>query len=580
MIMKFIRRNWKTILVALIVLVPMASSYFKGNESEGYMKYDQVITGIQNGEIEKIVTTDGSNKITVHLRNNEIQKAIVPSSEELGRIVAKEIEAFNKGNGHYVEYEVQSKSVELDKAFSTLTSLIFIGAIGYQCKKMFGDDFSVKHESSDFRFSDVAGIEEEKEQVKEVVRFLKNPTKYRKAGAKIPKGILLTGEPGNGKTLLAKAIAGEAGVPFFQVNGSSFEEKYVGVGASRIRKLFKKAKEVSPSIIFIDELDSLAKARYSNQNANNEQTLNQLLSEMDGFGTDENVVVIAATNYMEILDPAIIRAGRFDRKVHIPTPDPIAREKILRVHAEDKCFAEDVSLSEIAKKTTGFSGADLENILNEAAIRSVNQGRERINRDDIEEAILRTIVGLEKRNIAVSTKDKEITAVHEAGHAVVSAVLRPNVKNFGISIIQRGSAGGYNLFNETDTQYKSVEDLDNEIKTLYAGRVAEEVILKSISTGASNDFERASKLMYQKLNVFGMGNYLVKINSNPSFNEKLESERMETMEEQCRSHYNDTIQIVKTHKKVILELAALLMFEETLSSDEISEFMAKNLKID
>lgn len=579
--MKFIKRNWRTIVAIVAVLVSLGNWYFKeDNSSQNYMKYDQLITGIQKGEVEKIVTTDGSNEITVHLKNNKTKKAIVPSSEELGRIVAKEIEAFNKGNGHYVGYEVQSKPVAWDKAFSILTTIFIIGSLGYQCKKMFGDDFSVKPETSNFRFSDVAGIEEEKEQVKEVVRFLKNPAKYRKAGAKIPKGILLTGDPGNGKTLLAKAIAGEAGVPFFQVNGSSFEEKFVGVGASRIRKLFNKAKEVAPSIIFIDELDSLAKARYSHSQANNEQTLNQLLSEMDGFGTDENVVVIAATNYMEILDPAIIRAGRFDRKVHIPTPDPIAREKILRVHAEDKCFENDVSLAEIAKKTTGFSGADLANILNEAAIRSVNQRRDLINRDDIEEAILRTMVGLEKRNIAVSDEDKYRTAIHEAGHAVVSAVVRPNVKNFGISIIQRGKAGGYNFFIDNDTQYKCVEDLNNEIKTLYAGRVAESVVLGTISTSASSDFEKATRLMYQKLNIFGMVGCLVKINDNPSFNENLERERIKTMAMQCEDLYDDTITVVRNHKQTVVKLAELLIQKENLDSKEIARFMEQNLKVD
>ena len=584
MIKEFIKRNWKWFLVISYLVVRIVYPIVDSS-TDGYMKYDKLVTSIQKGEVEKIVTTDSSNDVTVHLKNKEIQNVIVPSSEELSRLVTKQVEDYNNGKGYYIEYEVKPKKIEWIDIFSSLAHLALLGYVVYLIKKHVSiynsDEDEVEMfepERSKICFDDVAGIEEEKEQVQEVVRFLKHPEKYQEAGAKIPKGILLTGNPGTGKTLLAKAIAGEAGVPFFQVTGSSFDERWIGVGAARVRDLFDKAREVAPSIIFIDEIDSVAKERYSDYARYNEQTLNQLLAEMDGFETDENIVVIAATNYMEVLDPAIIRSGRFDRKIHIPTPDPVAREKILKVHAKDKHFEKDVSLKEIAQRTTGFAGADLENILNEAAIRSVNQGRKLIKKSDIEEAILRTTIGLEKRNVVVSEDDRYITAIHEAGHAIVSAILRPNATNFGISIIQRGGAGGYNIFNEVDSCYESKEDLVSKIKTIYAGRAAEEIILNKISTGASSDFEKASKIVYQMMNVFGMFRKLVKITNKYSFSETLEQGRVEAMEELCDIYYNETIEIVKAQKSTIIELAKLLMEKETLNHKQVAMFMKENLK--
>jgi cell division protease FtsH len=343
-------------------------------------------------------------------------------------------------------------------------------------------------------FKDVAGLDEEREQFEEVVQFLRNPKKYEEMGAKIPKGILLNGEPGTGKTLLAKAIAGEAGVPFFQMSGSDFEEKFVGVGASKVRKLFAKAKNVAPAIIFIDEIDAVAQSRYGGRTYS-EQTLNQLLTEMDGFSSSDSVIVIAATNRIDVLDPALLRPGRFDRHIFISKPDIIARKEILKIHARNKKLTADISLDEIAQKTVGFSGADLANILNEAAIYAVNQGKQYIDNTDISEAIARVLVGLEKKNVSVSEEDKKLTATHEAGHAIVSAVLRPTVKNFGISIVQRGNAGGYNYFDEPDAKYSRKEELKKQIAVLYGGRAAEEIILGDISSGASNDLERASKIV-------------------------------------------------------------------------------------
>lgn len=377
--------------------------------------------------------------------------------------------------------------------------------------------------------------------------------------------------------MLAKAIAGEAGVPFFEVTGSNFEEMFVGVGASRIRKLFKKAKKLAPCIIFIDEIDSIARSRYSGKN-NNEQTLNQLLAEMDGFESRDNIIVLAATNHLEVLDSAIIRPGRFDRKVDLPRPDVIARQKILEIHAQNKKLSADVVLSEIAKRTVGFSGADLENVLNEAAIYAVNQKKKVISKSDIDEAIARVLVGLEKKNAAITEEDKRLTAVHEAGHAVLSAIIRPDIKNLGISIIPRGKAGGYNFFDEADKTFKRKTDIMKEIKVLYGGRIAEEIVFDDISTGASNDFEKASKIAYQMIMKFGMNeSFLVKIQNENDYNKRLDINKAEEVEAICKNCYSDAKIMLKKYKDQLLDLADLLYEKEYLSQEEVEEFMKANL---
>ena len=361
-------------------------------------------------------------------------------------------------------------------------------------------------------FAEVAGADEEKEELAEIVEFLKNPKKFNELGARIPKGVLLVGPPGTGKTLLARAVAGEAGVPFFSISGSDFVEMFVGVGASRVRDLFEQAKKNAPSIVFIDEIDAVGRHRGAGLGGGHderEQTLNQLLVEMDGFGANEGVIVIAATNRRDILDPALLRPGRFDRQVIVNYPDVKGREEILKVHARNKPLGFDVDLSVVAKSTAGFTGADLENLLNEAALLAARKGRKAIIEQDIEDATIKVVAGPEKRSKVVSEKEKRLTAYHEAGHAVATFYSDTQDPVHEVSIIPRGMAGGYTLsLPEHDKSYMSRKEMREEIVTLLGGRVAESLVLDDISTGASNDLERATKLAKSMVTRYGFSEKL------------------------------------------------------------------------
>jgi len=361
----------------------------------------------------------------------------------------------------------------------------------------------------DTKFADVAGAEEAKEDVVEVVDFLKNPKKYQKAGAKIPKGILMVGPPGTGKTLMARAIAGEAGVPFFSVSGSEFVEMFVGVGASRVRDLFKTAKKNAPAIIFIDEIDAIGKQRGtggSGGHSEQEQTLNQILTEMDGFESDTSVIVIAATNRPDILDKALLRPGRFDRRVQIDLPDMNAREKILQVHTKGKKIAKDVNLKQVASKTVGFSGADLQNILNEAAIASVKQKQKQIFQKDLDDAIEKVSLGPARKSRRITDKEKEIIAVHEVGHAITGHFTENCEPVHKISIISRGGALGVTWFlPEEDTYLQSEQKMKDEMVSLHGGRMAEQLIFGQKTTGASNDLERITAIARAMVMTYGMG---------------------------------------------------------------------------
>ncbi|MFL1696073.1 ATP-dependent zinc metalloprotease FtsH [Weissella kandleri] len=358
------------------------------------------------------------------------------------------------------------------------------------------------------RFSDVAGAEEEKQELVEVVEFLKSPSKFTKLGAKIPKGVLLEGPPGTGKTLLARAVAGEAGVPFFSISGSDFVEMFVGVGASRVRDLFENAKKAAPSIIFIDEIDAVGRQRGSGMGGGNderEQTLNQMLIEMDGFSGNEGVIVIAATNRSDVLDPALLRPGRFDRKILVGQPDVKGREAILKVHSKDKPLAQDVDLKEIAKQTPGFVGADLANLLNEAALLAARQGKKQIEADDVDEAEDRVIAGPAKKDRVVSKKERETVAYHEAGHAIVGLVLNEARVVHKVTIVPRGRAGGYAIMlPREDQMLMSKDNAEDQIAGLMGGRAAEMVIFKQQSSGASNDFEQATNIARAMVTEYGM----------------------------------------------------------------------------
>ena len=361
-------------------------------------------------------------------------------------------------------------------------------------------------------FEDVAGADEEKDELKEIVDFLKGPERYRQLGARIPKGVLLVGPPGTGKTLLAKAVAGEAGVPFFSISGSDFVEMFVGVGASRVRDLFENAKKNAPCIIFIDEIDAVGRHRGAGLGGGHderEQTLNQLLVEMDGFGVNEGVIIIAATNRPDILDPALLRPGRFDRQVVVDAPNVKGREAILKVHSKGKPLASDIDLSVLAKTTVGFSGADLENLMNEAALSAARKNHTEITMEDLEESTLKVIAGPEKKSRKIPERAKKLTAFHEAGHAVVSKMLPTQDRVHQVSIIPRGRAGGYTLsLPKEDTFYNSKTEMLEEIVVLLGGRVAEQLTLNDISTGASNDIERATNIAKSMVTKYGMSERL------------------------------------------------------------------------
>ena len=577
------RNRFKVVLVIILIIGIFSTvAYFSGKnhvEDEKPYTYDQVVTQIKEGEVTRVEAYTGDSSVKITLEDGSEKTVIVPSIDLFSELVSAEIE-----NGSEIEFEMfKAKSGGiLSSIFSSLfTIFLYIIIFSFVMRRMTasigGDNTEFKPVTSKTTFKDVAGIDEEREQLQEVVDFLKNPRKFIAMGAKIPKGVLMEGDPGTGKTLLARAIAGEAGVPFFQVTGSSFEEKFVGVGASRVRSLFNAARKAAPCIIFIDEIDSVAKSRYSGNNYS-EQTLNQLLAEMDGFTERDNIIVIAATNHIQVLDEAIKRPGRFDRHVHVPRPDVIGREKILKIHARNKYLAADVDFKNIAKKTVGFTGADLENVMNEAAIYAVKQNKRFISAADIDEAIARVLVGLEKKNAAITDADKKLTAVHEAGHAIVSALVRPEVKNFGISIVPRGSAGGYNFFDESDKTYSRKSDMLKQLKVLYGGRIAEEVVLNDISSGASNDLEKASNIAHLMVTRYAMnGGLLVKIGSERDYNEQLDQKTMPEEDKICREAYEETKKLVEENKEVLEMLADILYEKEYLSQEEVEAFMQEKL---
>ena len=438
-------------------------------------------------------------------------------------------------------------------------------------------------------FADVAGADEEKEELREIVEFLKDPKKYNELGARIPKGVLLVGPPGTGKTLLARAVAGEAGVPFFSISGSDFVEMFVGVGASRVRDLFEQAKKNSPCIIFIDEIDAVGRQRGAGLGGGHderEQTLNQLLVEMDGFGANEGVIMIAATNRPDILDPALMRPGRFDRQVIVGRPDIKGREEILKVHAKGKPLAPDVVLRTIAKSTAGFTGADLENLLNEAALLAARKDQKAITMKEVEEATIKVVVGTEKKSRVMSDKEKKLTAYHEAGHAVATYYCPTQDPVHQISIIPRGMAGGFTRsLPSEDKSYRSRKEMLEEIVVLLGGRVAEAIILGDISTGASNDIERATNLVFSMITKYGMSEKLGPITygssdgevflgkefgHNKTYSEETAAKIDAEVKEYVMDGYDKTEKILREHLTELHTVAKFLFEHEKMSGEQFA----------
>ncbi|MEG2283139.1 MAG: ATP-dependent zinc metalloprotease FtsH [Bacilli bacterium] len=492
------------------------------NQKVNVLTYDELMKSLNDGSVTEVIVTPKDRASVYEIRGslstyskNETFYARVPLSDQ----VMKKILETHEAHSFKFKTEADPESSSLLLILINVVPFLLLGGLAFFffTRQMNGANKSMdfgkskaqlSSEKNKVTFSDVAGLKEEKEEVKELIDFLKNPKKFQKLGARIPKGVLLVGPPGTGKTLLARAVAGEANVPFYYISGSDFVELFVGVGASRVRDMFKQAKHNAPCLIFIDEIDAVGRQRGTGLGGGHderEQTLNQLLTEMDGFGANEGIIVIAATNRADVLDPALLRPGRFDRQVMVGLPDVREREDILRVHAKNKVMNKDIILTNIAKRTPGFSGADLENLLNEAALLAVRRNKEQITMSEIDEATDRVIAGPAKTSRKYTEKEKELVAYHEAGHAVIGIKLKDADDVQKITIIQRGNAGGYTMMLPKEEKYFATKtELLEQITGLLAGRVSEEIKFNEVSTGAHNDFERATKIARAMVTEYGM----------------------------------------------------------------------------
>ena len=513
------KKMWIILSILIVIAIAMAITLFfvlnnKDKKDENTLAYTDLIKEISNGNVEKVEMTVGSTTVKVKVKNEEEEKsAIVPNTESFITLIQDKV-----ADGNEIELIQNPKSfmAQLGSTIVSLLPTIIMVALFIMIFKMqgLGDKGKVYNETerqTKIKFDDVAGLEEEKQEMIEIVDFLKKPEKFAKMGARVPRGVLLNGKPGTGKTLIAKAIAGEANVPFISMSGSEFIEMFAGLGASRVRKLFDKARKLAPCIVFIDEIDAIGSRRTTNSGAESEnnQTLNQLLVEMDGFSSEETIIVLAATNRPEMLDKALLRAGRFDRQITIPTPDLKGRLDILKIHSKDKKLSDEINLESIAEDTAGYTGEELANILNEAAIIATINKHDEIENNDIEEAVKKVTVGLEKRTRKYSDKDKRLTAYHEAGHAVVSRYLPTQTDVKEISIIPRGVAGGYTMYKSDDDKYYiSKTEMKEKLVALLGGRAAEKLVLDDISTGASNDIEVATGIARDMVTKYGMSDTL------------------------------------------------------------------------
>lgn len=604
--------SFKTMLLYLgipILAILLIVTLFNKNTSQNKV-YSDILNYFRQEQVKEYTMNLGSGKMQIYLNDNTAIDYTVPDENWLRNDIKPYIEAYNEK--HPDEPMKQNLIRPSDNTLVLLllqfAPLLILGALLYffvkknlsglgdGSKAMSFGKAKIKNmadENNKTTFKDVAGADEEKAELQELVEFLKNPSKYNELGAKIPKGVLLVGPPGTGKTLLAKAVAGEAGVPFFSMSGSGFVEMFVGVGASRVRDLFDQAKKSAPCIVFIDEIDAIGRKRGTNINGGQderEQTLNQLLVEMDGFATNEGVIIIAATNRSDILDQALLRPGRFDRQIMVGLPDIKGREEILKVHAANKPLAPDVDLNVIAKSTAGFTGADLANLLNESALLAARHDLKAITMKEIEEATIKVVAGTEKKSKAMSEREKKLTAYHEAGHAVATYVCPTQDPVHQISIIPRGMAGGYTLsLPSEDKNYRSLKEMKEDIVVLLGGRVAESLTMGDISTGASNDLERATTIASSMVKKYGMSEKLGPIvydakargysstdefDFGHSYSEKIASEIDKEIYDIIAEGYRKTQKILNDNIEKLHEVANFLFKNEKMSGEEFKQIMA------
>jgi len=612
-----LKKNTKKIILFIIipiVLMVAVAAVTIGLNKQTDVKYYEIVDSIKNNEVSEYTLNLYSGELKYRMRAdgkmytytiadpnlfyNDVHTFVTEKNDELkeqGK--AEEIIKF--------DYE---RGGETSWIMNILPTVLTIGVIIFfwifltkRMNQSMGGDRTMGvgkariRKQSDRRkttFIDVAGADEEKEELAEIVDFLKNPKKFNELGARIPKGVLLMGPPGTGKTLLARAVAGEAGVPFLSISGSDFVEMFVGVGASRVRDLFEEAKKSAPSIVFIDEIDAVGRQRGAGLGGGNderEQTLNQLLVEMDGFGTNEGVIVMAATNRPDILDRALLRPGRFDRQITVNYPDVKGREEILKVHARGKPLGPDVNLKTIAKSTAGFTGADLENLLNEAALLAARKGLKAITEEQIEEATIKVVMGTEKKSHVITDKDKMITSYHEAGHAIVSYFLPTQDPVHQISIIPRGMAAGYTMYQPTEEKgHTSRSQMLEQICSLLAGRAAEQLTQNDICAGASNDIERATEIARKMITRFGMSEKLGLVtygtnsdevflgrdfSSTPNYSDVTAGKIDQEIYDVITLQYEKAIGILKDNMQKLNDVARVLFNEEKISGEEFRALM-------
>ena len=582
-------------LLLLVVLIGTIG-FLMEPRKEAQLTYSDVTQAFENQDVASFIIDE--NELTMTMRDGSKFTYQIPSLDifyyDLGETIRQQ-----RAAGTLTQDFAEKMTMPWWTAF--LPYLIIIVLFGlfwyYMMNKQDGGGKSamnfgksrakmVNSEDQKVTFQDVAGADEEKSDLQEVVEFLKAPKKFLQLGARIPKGVLLVGPPGTGKTLIAKAVAGEAGVPFFSISGSDFVELYVGVGASRVRDLFDQAKRHAPSIVFIDEIDAVGRQRGAGLGGGHderEQTLNQLLVEMDGFGANEGVIILAATNRPDILDSALLRPGRFDRQVYIGVPDVKGRKAIMQVHSRKKPFEEDVDFDAIAKTTAGFTGADLENLLNEAALLAARRSKEKIGNREIDDAFLKVIMGNEKKSRVYSEKEKKLTAYHEAGHAIVTRLMPTQDPVHQISIVPRGRAGGFTLsLPKEDKYYSSKNEMEDELVTLLGGRVAEKLVMDDISTGASNDIERASDIARRMVTRYGMSDKLGPIAfgsdhdevflgrdfaASKNYSEEVASLIDEEVKRIIDEAYRRCEQMLQEHMDILDRVAAYLLEHETMSGE-------------